>query len=484
MAKEKAAKNARRKKKASDAGDIASLVGRELPYNFEAEVNLLGSIMLMPDVCDDIVNIVRAEDFFDVSHRTLFTHLMDMHNAGNKIDLTLLRERLVAHDDFETVGGAAGLAQIFTSVPTPAHAVYYANIIREKAILRNVIETCSEVISHAYTPAEKSEAVLNSAEQRIFAIRESRQSNSLAKLDEVLSVAIERLEKRSRGEALAGTVETGFTDLDKLTGGLHASELVILAARPSMGKTAFAMNIAENVVTRARKPVLFVSLEMAAVELTERMMCSHGRVNGHRLRNGTLDSSERQRLVRVAGELAQAPLFIDDSPTRNVSEIAGAARRILRSQGELGLVVIDYLQLIQPDNSDDSRQEQVAKIARRLKGLARELKVPILCLSQLNRQTEDSRDHRPRLSHLRESGAIEQDADVVMFVHRPEYYTRNEEDGENNRGEAMIIVGKQRNGPTDDVPLTFLHDFARFEDRAADRYEDFGAYGNTGVDGF
>ncbi len=453
-----------------------NLLDRQPPFSLEAETGVLGSVMLMPDACDDVVNIVRPEDFHDPGHAKLYAHIMEMHNAGKKIDLTLLRERLVAAGDFELVGGAAGLAEIFTSVPTAAHAVYYAEVVREKATLRDLIMTCTEILTTAYDPTSESETMLNAAEQKVFAIRESRQRSNLAAIDEVLQVAMDRLESRVRGEIQAGTVETGFTDLDRLTGGLHASELSILAARPSMGKTAFAMNIAENIVMRSGKPALFVSLEMAAIELIERMLCSVARVNGHRLRNGSLSADDRKRLINVTGELSRVRLYIDDSPTRNVSEIAATARRILRREGELGVIVIDYLQLIQPDDSRDPRQEQVAKMARRLKGLARELKVPILCLAQLNRQAEDTRDHRPRLSHLRESGAIEQDADVVMFVHRKDYYRSGDDDAEDNRGEALIIIAKQRNGPTDDVELTWLREFTRFEDRAADRFSEFDQY--------
>lgn len=318
--------------------------------------------------------------------------------------------------------------------------------------------------------------MLNTAEQKVFAIRESRQQSNLLAISEVLEVAMDRLEARVRGEVLAGTVETGFTDLDRLTGGLHASELVILAARPSMGKTAFAMNITENIV-KSGKPALFVSLEMAAIELIERMLCSVARVDSHRLRNGSLAVEDRKRLFKVMDELSTVPLFIDDSPTRNISEIAGTARRIMRREGQLGAIIIDYLQLIQPDDPRDPRQEQVAKMARRLKGLARELKVPVLCLAQLNRQAEETRDHRPRLSHLRESGGIEQDADVVMFVHRKDYYRNSDDDdGDDSTGEALIIVAKQRNGPTDDVELTWLKEYTRFEDRAAERYREFDQY--------
>lgn len=449
------------------------LIDREPPFNLEAEIGVLGSMMLMPESCDDIVNLLREDDFYDDAHRSLFGHIMHMHNAGQKIDMVLLRERLVAAEDWDLVGGAAGLAEIFTAVPNAAHVNYYANIVRSKATARNLIGTCSDLLSDAFLPDADPDTLLNQAEQKVFAIRENRQSNNLSQIDEVLEQAMDRLDARVRGEAQEGTVETGFADLDRMTGGLHASELVILAARPSMGKTAFAMNICENVVMKSRKPTLFISLEMAAIELIERMMCSVARVNGHRLRNGSLAPEDRKRLVKKAGELSTVPLFIDDSPTRNVSEIAGAARRIKRRENGLGLIVIDYLQLIQPDAPSDPRQEQVAKIARRLKGLARELKAPVLCLSQLNRQAEDSRDHRPKLSHLRESGAIEQDADVVMFVHRESYYQKGNPDSDVDETAAQIIIEKQRNGPTGDVELNWFRDFTRFEDKAPDRYSEF-----------
>jgi len=461
----------RRKYKRRD--ESTASLDRQPPFNMEAEVGVLGSIMLMPETCDEIVNIIRAADFYDEAHQILFRHIMEMHGSGKKIDPLLLRESLISTNEFETVGGAARLAEIVTSVPHAAHVNYYANIVRSKATARNLIETCSDLLTDAYRPDGDPDALLNDAEQKVFAIRESRQSNNLALIDEILVDAMDRLEARLSGEAQAGTVETGFTKLDQMTGGLHGSELVILAARPSMGKTAFAMNIAENVVMKSRQPTLFISLEMASIELIERMLCSVSRVNGHRLRGGSLSRDDQQRVKEAAGKLSNVPLFIDDSPTRNVSEIAGAARRIKRREGTLGLIVIDYLQLIQPDSSNDPRQEQVAKIARRLKGLARELKTPILCLSQLNRQAEDSRDHRPKLSHLRESGAIEQDADVVMFVHREAYYRKGDPEADDIQHEALIIIEKQRNGPTGDVELHWHRECTRFENPAPERYSEF-----------
>jgi replicative DNA helicase len=452
--------------------DLSS-INRQPPYNLEAEVGVIGSMMIMPEICDDIVNLIRPEDFYDEANQRLFFHIMEMHNGGKKIDPVLLRERLVAHNDLETVGGVGRIAEVFSAVPNAAHATYYANIVRGKSTSRSIITTCSDLLNDAYSPESEPDALLNQAEQKVFAIRESRQSSNLTAIDEVLTAAMDRLDARVRGDAMEGTVETGFTDLDRMTGGLHASELVILAARPSMGKTAFAMNIVEYVVSKARQPALFVSLEMAAIELIERLLCSVAKVNGHKLKNGTLPSEDRKRLVETASKLSDVPLFVDDSPTRNMSEIAGAARRIKRREGSLGLIVIDYLQLIQPDSANDPRQEQVSKIARRLKGLARELKVPVLCLSQLNRQAEDSRDHRPKLSHLRESGAIEQDADVVMFVHRESYFQKGMPEEEVNQHEALIIIEKQRSGPTGDVELHWERDFTRFSNRAPEHYSEF-----------
>ncbi len=457
--------------------DLSEILQRQVPFNSEAEISLLGSMVLLPDVCDDVVAIVRAEDFHDPANRIIFEHLVRMHNENRKIDVTLLREGLVTKGHYEQVGGAAYLAQVFSAVPNAAHANFYAGIVREKSTYRSLITACTEILHAAYESQDDPERALSWAEEKIFAITDSRSTTEIATLESVLHQAIDRMDARMRGEHAIGTVESGFTDLDKLTGGLHASEFIVLAARPSMGKTALAMNIAEHVVFNERKPVLFVSLEMAAIELIERLLCSVTRVNGHRLRNNTLSQDDRKRLSQKAAEISAAQLFIDDSPNRTVSEIAGAARRIKRKLGGLGLIVVDYLQLIQPDNASDPRQEQVAKIARRLKTLSRELKVPVLCLSQLNRQAEDGSNHQPRLSHLRESGAIEQDADVVMFVHREEYFLRGDERAA-VEGEAQLIVAKQRNGPTDTINLVWLKDFTRFENLAPERHSEFDSFEN------
>jgi replicative DNA helicase len=449
---------------------------RQMPQSMEAEKSVLGSILLLPEVFDEVALILRVSDFYSDANRTIYEHLLIMHDGGRSIDPMLLVESLRRAEAYEAIGGAAYLAEIGQIVPTAAHAEYYARIVAEKAVLRSLIHAGTDIVHDAYDPALETREALSRAEEKVFSILESRGSGDLSSINDVLHESLERIDARLDNQHAFGGVETGFDDFDQLTGGLQKSELIILAARPSMGKTALAMNITEHVAVQLRVPSLFVSLEMSALELGDRLLCSVAEVNGHRLRNGTITAEERRKLVRTAGEISEAPLFIDDSPSRTMTEIAANARRLKRREG-LGLIVIDYLQLIEPDNSRDPRQEQVAKIARRLKGLARELEVPVLCLAQLNRQVEASRDNKPQLSHLRESGAIEQDADVVMFVHREEYYQTNEEDRERVRGEADLLVRKQRNGPTGDVKLTWLHDFTRFRNFSHKTYSEFDSHG-------
>jgi replicative DNA helicase len=453
----------------------ADTLERQPPCDIEAELGVLGSMMLKPDVCDEIAPLLREIDFYDPAHQRLFSHMMEMHTSGKRIDVTLLVDRLKKSGDYELVGGPAYLARVSQAVPNAAHAKYYANIVHEKSTYRSLIDASTDILQNAYGQSVEAKELLSSAETAIFSLMDKRTFHNVSSIRDVLLEAMERIDARLKGEQITSGVETGFSDLDELTGGLHNSELIILAARPSMGKTALAMNIASNVALDQDCAVLFVSLEMSSLELADRMLCSVGRIDGHKLRNGRLPSDQRRRLVEVASRISQAPLYVDDSPSRTVTEIAAAARRIGRREEKLGLIVIDYLQLIEPDNPSDPRQEQVAKIARRLKGMARELKVPVLCLAQVNRQAEDAREHRPRLSHLRESGAIEQDADVVMFVHREEYYQRGE-DREQHAGQAEVIIAKQRNGPVGDVELVWRKEYTRFEDRAPARLEEFDSY--------
>ncbi len=358
-----------------------------------------------------------------------------------------------------------------------AHAAYYANIVREKATLRSLIQTSTEILRDAYNSTSNAMELVSQAEQKVFAINDQRSADRVTDAHDLMMEAFERIDARMEGKD-AGGIPTGFTDLDNRTGGLHNSELVILAARPSMGKTALATNIAEYVTMHCNVTTLFVSLEMAQLELAQRLLCSQGRIDANKFRSGFFSGDDRNKLVEASAKLSQAPLFIDDSPAHTVTEIAAIARRLKRRKG-LGLIVIDYLQLIQPDDPRDPRQEQVAKMARRLKGMARELEIPVMCLAQLNRQAEASKDgHRPRLSHLRESGAIEQDADVVMFVHREEYYCASKEEAQDAgvAGQGELIVAKQRNGPTGATKLAWFDKYTRFENLAQQPYDEFGEF--------
>lgn len=469
----------RRDRPTDESGQI---LDRSLPLDMTAERAVLGSMLLNPDVVNDLTLILRSDDFFDDAHQKLYATMVEMYDTGRKIDIALLVNALKNRGEFELIGGAAYLAQLGNSVPNAAHAVYYGEIVRSKATVRRLINASTEILRDAYDESVDSKELLSTAEQKIFQIQDERSANQASTVKDVLQHSLQRIDLRMQGQQLSSGVITHFTDFDRMTGGLHNGELIILAARPSMGKTAFAMNIAEQVAMKENAPTLFVSLEMNAIELVDRLLCSVAKVNSSRLRGGTITADEQRRLLSHAALLSQSPLYIDDTPSRTVSEVAAVARRITQREKDrpggrpLGLIVIDYLQLLEPDNTKDPRQEQVAKIARRLKLMARELKVPVLCLSQLNRQSEEGKDHRPKLSQLRESGAIEQDADVVMFVHREEYFRRPEEAAE-VAGQAQIIIAKQRNGPIGDVELVWERNFTRFLNKAAEFHDDFAGGG-------
>lgn len=450
----------------------SELLDRQQPRNQEAEQGVLGSILLLPECYDDVALVLNKDDFYDDAHQRIYHQISELVREGRRIDITILVERLRVAGEIELVGGMSYLGTLATSVQHAAHAVDYAKIVREKSSLRRLILASTEILRDAYDNSQDPKYLLSQAEQKIFQILEDQGTGAAQPINDILHEALARIDQRMKGEHVEGGTLTGYTDLDAMMGGLHAQELIILAARPSMGKTAFAMNIAEHVTMHEKVPTLFVSLEMSALELGDRLLCSVARIDGHRLRNGTISNDDRRKLLEKAGEVSLSPLFVDDTPSRTMTEIAAIARRLQRKHG-LGLIVIDYLQLIEPDNPKDQRQEQVSKIARRLKVMARELKVPVICLAQLNRMAEQSRDNKPRLSHLRESGAIEQDADVVMFVHREEYYQTNEEDRARVAGQAEIIIAKQRNGPVGDIKLTWLRNFTRFENASFEQHSEF-----------
>jgi len=456
----------------------SEILDRTPPQSIDAERALLGSLLLNSMMCDDVAMVLSADDFYSDAHKTLYQHIMAMHDAGKKVDVMLLVDRLSMAGDLDAVGGQAYLAELAMVVPFASNAVHYANIIREKATLRELIIAGTEILADAYDSTLEPTELVSQCEQRIFAVHDKRSQDQFHASNDIMIDVLSAIDKRMQNQG-AGGVPTGYRDLDEMTGGMHGSEFIVLAARPSMGKTAIALNIIENVILKARQPALFVSLEMSQLELAMRLVSSRGKINASNLRTGILSKAEHATICEVAGDLSEAPLFVDDTPNRSVTQIAALARRLKRKD-QLSVIAIDYLQLLQPDDPRDPRQEQVAKMARRLKGLARELEVPILCLAQLNRQTESGKgqeSHRPKLSQLRESGAIEQDADLVMFIHREEYYcSPNEIEEKNLRGKAQIIIAKQRNGPVGDVDLLWRPQFTRFESVSNKReHSDFGS---------
>jgi replicative DNA helicase len=457
----------------------SEILDRLPPQSLEAERGVVGSLLLDPQLCDEVALLLRSEDFYADANQRLYRHLFALHDEGKRVDVTLLVERLKQSGEYEAIGGAAYLAEVAQSVPYAHNAPHYAQIVRDKATVRELIHAATEILRDAWDAGIEPRQLVGEAEERIFSVYDRRSSDRITHIQELLIEAFDRIDARL-AKGTGDAISTHFADLDSLTGGLHPSEFIVLAARPSMGKTALATNIAENVAIVSRVPVLFVSLEMSRLELAQRLLCSQGSIDGSKFRSGFITGAEREKLMEAAGKLSQSPLFIDDTPSRTVTEIAACARRLKRREN-LGLVVIDYLQLIQPDDPRDPRQEQVAKMARRLKALARELQIPIIVLAQLNRQVESSgrEEHRPRLSHLRESGAIEQDADVVMFVHREEYYHTKEKAEELGiTGQGLLILAKQRNGPTGDVKLQWSSQYTRFSNFSEKPYEEFSGYGS------
>ncbi|MFL5340229.1 MAG: replicative DNA helicase [Gemmataceae bacterium] len=432
------------------------------PQSRDAERSVLGSMLRDNNVIADVVQIVRAESFYFDAHQKIFQAIHAIYEQGKPIDLVILAEHLQSQGQLEDVGKGAYLAELWDAAPTAANAEYYARIVRDKGVTRHLIHASTEILRDAYDQAQPADELLASAERQILEIAEFGATGDTSDLQTALDEAYLRLDdRRKHTHSRVSGVPTGYTDLDELTAGLQNNELVILAARPSVGKTAFSLNVVRHIIVEEHIPVFFVSLEQSRIELAERLLCCQARVDSHRLRQGRLSAEDMQKILDAGETLRQAKLFIDDTPSQNMIRIAANARRLQRRQ-DIRLVVIDYLQLIEPENRRDPRQEQVAQTSRRLKFLARELKIPVMALAQVNRQSEDRQDHRPRLSDLRESGSIEQDADTVLMLHRPGRF------GEGGQEDNLIevIVAKQRNGPTDVVTLTYLKQFMKFENFA------------------
>jgi replicative DNA helicase len=435
------------------------LLDRLPPQNREAEQSVLGA-MLRDNTCiNDLVTLLSRDDFYTDAHQKLFETIVSLYDRGGQpVDLVILAEALKQRGYLEDVGGYSYLAELWDASPSSANAEYYAQIVRDKSVLRNLIRAGNDILSDAYKQTMPADQLVEVAERKIMEVATKGIVGKLYTLDEAIQDTYDRIDQRTQGpNMVAGGLPTGFADLDELTAGLHPSELVILAARPSVGKTAFALSLARHLTVYEKVPVFFVSLEQSRIELAERLMCSQARVDSHRLRKGTLTAEDMEKLIEAGGILRSAPLIIDDTPAQGILRIAANARRLKR-QRDIKAVMIDYLQLIEPDNRRDPRHEQVAQISRRLKFLARELEIPVIALAQVNRASEDRQDHRPRLSDLRESGSIEQDADAVLLLHRPDRYEPGQE------SIIEVIVAKNRQGPVGEVTLAYIKQYLLYED--------------------
>ncbi len=419
------------------------------------------------DAIAEVVEKITGDYFYVPAHQTIFDVLVELWNAGAGIDLITFTQLLRDRNLLETVGGAAAITTLFTFVPTAANVAYYLEIVRDKYILRSIIAAGTESVRRAYEEQDEVGNLLDEVEQRIFAVGEDRFKGQMLSMKDQVMEAIESIEKLYERKGGITGVSTGFVEFDRMTSGMHPSEMIVIAARPSMGKTALAMNIAEHVAINEKLPVGVFSLEMSSQQLVQRLLCSRARVNLQKVRDGFLGERDFPSLTAAASKLAEAKIFIDDSASLTILELRAKARR-LKAQQDVQLIIIDYLQLLRSASrrAQENRQLEISEISAGLKGLAKELKIPVIVVAQLNRQPEQRTGGKPRLSDLRESGSIEQDADLVGLLVRPELYEDDEDARAEKSGEAELIIAKQRNGPVGEIPLTFLKEFTRFEDRA------------------
>ncbi|MBW5448768.1 replicative DNA helicase [Cohnella sp. CFH 77786] len=432
--------------------------GRVPPQNLEAEQAVLGAILLEAEALITAMERLRAEDFYSVAHQRIFEAIVSLNEDNQPLDLITLTARLRDQGELEEVGGVSYLAKLIGSVPTAANVDYYAQIVEEKSMLRRLIRTATQIVSNGYAEGDDVGALLNDAEQRILELSNRRASHGFISIRDVLMDVFERVEHLYNHKGGVTGIPSGFIDLDKMTSGFQRSDLIIVAARPSVGKTAFALNIAQNVAVRAGETVAIFSLEMSAAQLVQRMICAESNVDAGRMRTGHLEGDDWEKLSMAIGSLSEAQVFIDDTPGITVADIRAKCRRLKKEKG-LGMILIDYLQLIQGrGKAGENRQQEVSEISRTLKQIARELEVPVIALSQLSRGVEQRQDKRPMMSDLRESGSIEQDADIVAFLYRDDYYDKETE----KKNIIEIIIAKQRNGPVGTVELVFLKQFNKF----------------------
>jgi replicative DNA helicase len=447
---------------------FAQDVHRTPPHSVEAEQGVLGSMLISPrETIAECVEKINEEYFYVPAHRTIYDVLVDLWNTRQGIDLITFTQVLRDRNLLDSVGGAAFVTNLFTFVPTAANVQYYLEIVRDKYILRQIISAATESVRRAYEEQEEVDSLLDEVEQKIFDVGEDRFKGQMLSMKDHAMQAIETIEKLYERKGSITGISTGFVEFDRMTSGLHPSEMVVIAARPSMGKTALAMNIAEYVAINEKLAVGVFSLEMSSQQLVQRMLCSRARVNLQRVRDGFLGERDFPSLTAAASKLAEAKMFIDDSASLSILELRAKARR-LKAQQDVSLIIVDYLQLLRSTTrrAQDNRQLEISEISAGLKALAKDLKIPVIVVAQLNRQPEQRTGGKPRLSDLRESGSIEQDADLVGLLVRPELYEEDEEARVEKAGEAELIIAKQRNGPVGEIPLTFLKEYTRFETRA------------------
>ena len=437
--------------------DIGSL-GRIPPQSVEAEQSVLGSMLLDKEAIAVVMEILKNEDFYREEHKEIYEAVMDLFEKGEPIDLITVSEQLKIRGTLDNVGGLEYLTDIANAVPTTANARHYAKIVEEKSILRRLIKISSDIVNMGYEASEELSIVIDKAEKGIFDVLQKRSSQGYSPIKDVLVDTFNRLEELYNNKGHVTGIPTRFIDLDYKMSGLHNSDLILVAARPAMGKTSFVLNIASNVAIYAKIPVVIFSLEMSKDQLVNRMLCSEAMVDSQRMRTGKLEDDDWKKIARTLGPLSEAPIYIDDTPGISMMEIRAKCRR-LKLEKNLGLVIIDYLQLMQGRGKNDNRQQEISEISRSLKILAKEINVPVITLSQLSRATETRADHKPILSDLRESGAIEQDADIVMFIYRDDYYNPDTD----KPNVAEIIVAKHRNGSTGSVDLKWRGEFTKFD---------------------
>jgi len=466
------------RQKNNDTVNIQNLIPADVkpPAAPEIEAAILGAMMIEKEAVPKAIELLSAESFYLKEHQLIFAAMLSLFEAGEPVDTVTLYQELQKREQIEAVGGAVYLSKLSQNISSAANIEYHSKIILEKEILRGLISSTHEIARAAYEGSEDAFDILDDAERRIFEITESHLKKSFQGMDRAVRDALEYIEAIHSNTKQKFSVPTGFYELDEMLGGFQKSDLIILAARPSMGKTAFALSLARNAAIDHKVPVAVFSLEMATMQLVIRLLCAEGRLNAHLVRTGKLPHEEGVKLSKNAHKLIESPIYVDDTPAQTVLEIRAKARR-LKVEKNIGLIVIDYLQLMQGPARMESREREISHISRSLKSLAKELNIPIIALAQLNRAVESRNDKKPQLSDLRESGSIEQDADVVIFLNRPEYYgIMKDENGNSNEGVAEIIIGKQRNGPVGTVRLAFIKDYARFENLAhARQVEEYSA---------